>query len=109
MQQELCHAESCSVQHLNQSLLFGKAVLTIPDERTQTDPDFHAAMYWMITAIERAWDCMLDVIMDRCSKLVPNRERAIYLFIGLRETRQADTIGYNENRLEAYAYPACLS
>lgn len=87
MQQEMCHAESCSAQHLIKACFPERQCWTIPYEGTQTDSDFHAAMYRMITEIERHG---LHAGFNNGQLLRYTEQGArTYLFIDLRETGNA--------------------
>ena len=87
MQKEIRHAEACGTQRPIRAVIPEKLCWAIPYEGTQNEPAFHAAMYRLISEVERHG---LHAGFNNGQLLRWTEQGArAYLFIDLRETGEA--------------------
>ena len=84
VRQEMDHAEDCRMHTRTRSFIPERLCWAIPYEGTQTAPDFHAAVYRLISDLEanglRAGFNNGQLLLCR------GKEKRSYIFIDIRET-----------------------
>lgn len=83
VQKEIAHAEECISNDITKAFLPEKVCWTLPYDGTQSDPDFHSAMYKLISDIENHG---LKAGYNNGQIMVVNKTvRRSYLFIDIKE------------------------